>query len=97
MTELLTPLTAPTPSVPSPWYALMNITIIYTDRDFTGEGWGIQIENSVGDVDGKDYLRCEDDVTRPWIARTKECAISHIKYLNGITADFPVCDCETSQ
>lgn len=89
---LLTPLTAPTPSVPSPWYALTEVLIIYTDVDFTDVAYGIEIEGTDGD-----YLRQEDDATKPWLAKSKECAISHIRYLNGMTADFPVCTCRQDE
>jgi hypothetical protein len=84
---VLTPLTAPTPSTPSAWYALTEVLVIYPDGT-TEVAFGIQVEGTEEEV-----LRREDDATAWWLAESKECAFSHIRYLNGMTAEFPTCTC----
>lgn len=81
----LTPITAPTPSAPSPWYAVEKVILLTPDG--VSDAWGILCEET------QELLVCEDDPDRPWLAKTLECVASHIRYLNGITADFPTCNC----
>ena len=82
----LTPITAPTPSVPSPWYAVEKVTVITPNG--VGSAWGILCEES------GELLTTETDHDRPWLAESLECVASHIRYLNGITADYPTCLCQ---
>lgn len=82
----LTPITAPTPSAPSPWYAVEKVTVITPHG--VDSAWGILCEAT------QELLVSEDDPDRPWLANSLECVASHIRYLNGITADFPNCLCQ---
>lgn len=72
------PITAPIPSVPSPWYALQQVTLVKPDGDEVV--WGILREESQGLLN--------------WFAKSKACAIAHVKYLNGITTESPTCTCQ---
>jgi hypothetical protein len=83
----LNPISAPTPSVPSPWYFVEPITLITPDG--VGTAWAIGVEGSDGE-----FLTKEDDPYTPWLAKDKACAVAHVKYLNGITAEFPACTCQ---
>ena len=101
-----TPITAPTPSIPSPWYALTVVTVSELlnpnsplfnpneEFDFDNfsvleEAWGILCEES------GELLTSETNPEQPWLAKTRACAVSHIRYLNGITAEFPTCLCQS--
>lgn len=86
-TSLLNPITAPTPSVPSPWYFFQEVTIISPEG--VEKAWAIGVEGSDGE-----FLSHEDNPSVPWFAKHKACAVAHVKYLNGITAEFPVCTCQ---
>jgi hypothetical protein len=85
MTELLTPLTAPTPTTPTPWYCVGEVTVISPDGVITG--WGIFSEST------SEFIRAEDDTTQLWLAKTRNCAILHVRYLNGHSSEFPTCIC----
>jgi len=82
----ISPLTAPTPATPSPWYFVEPVTVI--NPDGVGTAWAIGVEGKDGE-----FLSTDEDESFPWFAKTKACALSHVRYLNGITAEFPTCTC----
>ena len=87
MTQVHTPLTAPTPSTPSAWYSVEEVTVI-SPPDGVSTAWGILTESN------GEFLRKEDDATHYWLAQNRNCALSHVLYLNGHTNDLPVCTCQ---
>jgi hypothetical protein len=80
----LTPISAPTPTTPTPWYAIQELQVVSPDG--VSHGWGIICERS------GELLNAEQG-KRPWLALSKECALLHVRYLNGMTAEFPACIC----
>jgi hypothetical protein len=86
MTQILTPLTAPTPSTPTPWYCVSEVTVISPEG--ASIAWGIFRESD------EEFFRTEDDATHYWLAKTRNCAILHVRYLNGHTSEFPTCICQ---
>jgi hypothetical protein len=82
----LTPITAPTPSQPDNWYAVQKVRVVSPDGQY--DAWGI-----ISEITGE--LLNHEHQDKPWLAKTWDCALDHVRYLNGRTSEFPVCTCET--
>lgn len=85
----LTPITAPTPTTPQPWYAVTEVRIIQNDGTYR-VAWGIMSEQT------QEFLLSEI-ADKLWVAKSRNCAMNHVRYLNGWTSEFPECDCQPDE